>query len=374
MSLSCILLTAKGEVRRANVPTTEGTLSMDCVQKYLKRKETPQELYTAKYRAYNLYLIGFKSGRKGTETKASLPKGVNAFGDILVLMSAEEDHWNEAALPISPEQWKDFLETSISEEKDDEDDTEEEDQEEQEDQNEDEEEMSADDDDGDGDDDDEGTADAAEDVLEELEEEFVQEPEPVKKKKPVLPKGDAALRIEIDRNSGADSHPQRAHSLQHLIEIGEFSSDEMTDLEMAIFQAAFDLARQRFIPRNWKSPQFFEVYMFIYRKVISNLHPASPVKNPRLISRIKAGEFPLTSLPSMSAYDLFPENWKEMADKQLIREQKLLEGNKSRATDQYKCHRCGKSETTYYEMQTRSADEPTTIFITCLNCGKRWRQ
>ena len=76
----------------------------------------------------------------------------------------------------------------------------------------------------------------------------------------------------------------------------------------------------------------------------------------------------------MSSYELYPENWKELSDKQLIREQKILEGNKSRATDQFKCKKCGKRECTYYEMQTRSADEPMTIFITCLNCGKHWRQ
>ena len=67
------------------------------------------------------------------------------------------------------------------------------------------------------------------------------------------------------------------------------------------------------------------------------------------------------------------EYWQELADKQLIREQKILEGNKSQATDEHKCNRCHKRQCTYYEMQTRSADEPTTIFITCLNCGKRWK-
>ena len=55
-------------------------------------------------------------------------------------------------------------------------------------------------------------------------------------------------------------------------------------------------------------------------------------------------------------------------------EKRQLEGNKSMATDQFLCTRCFKRECTYYEMQTRSADEPMTIFINCLNCGQNWRQ
>ena len=38
------------------------------------------------------------------------------------------------------------------------------------------------------------------------------------------------------------------------------------------------------------------------------------------------------------------------------------------------CRKCKSKKTSYYQLQTRSADEPMTIFITCLNCGKHWRQ
>ena len=42
-------------------------------------------------------------------------------------------------------------------------------------------------------------------------------------------------------------------------------------------------------------------------------------------------------------------------------------------TDQFKCSRCHKRKCKYYQMQTRSADEPMTTFVSCLNCGNRWR-
>ena len=39
-----------------------------------------------------------------------------------------------------------------------------------------------------------------------------------------------------------------------------------------------------------------------------------------------------------------------------------------------KCRKCGSRSTSYYEVQTRSADEPMTQFITCLDCNNRWKQ
>lgn len=40
----------------------------------------------------------------------------------------------------------------------------------------------------------------------------------------------------------------------------------------------------------------------------------------------------------------------------------------------YQCRACRGWKTTYYQMQTRSADEPMTIFVTCLQCGKRHKE
>lgn len=39
----------------------------------------------------------------------------------------------------------------------------------------------------------------------------------------------------------------------------------------------------------------------------------------------------------------------------------------------FECGRCKSHKTTSTQKQTRSADEPMTVFVLCLNCGKRWR-
>lgn len=42
-------------------------------------------------------------------------------------------------------------------------------------------------------------------------------------------------------------------------------------------------------------------------------------------------------------------------------------------TDMFKCGKCQGRKCTYFQMQTRSADEPMTTFVTCVNCGNHWK-
>ena len=39
----------------------------------------------------------------------------------------------------------------------------------------------------------------------------------------------------------------------------------------------------------------------------------------------------------------------------------------------FKCRKCKSTKTSYYQMQTRSADEPMTTYVTCNNCGLKWK-
>jgi len=149
---------------------------------------------------------------------------------------------------------------------------------------------------------------------------------------------------------------------------------EQQDLEIGIYNAALQEAEKHNIRRNWENPGFVNLYNILARRIITNLVPTSYVKNTRLLERLKDGEFKPHDVAFMNYGELYPENWQHLMDQQMKRETKLLEGNKDMATDQFKCGRCYKRQCTYYEMQTRSADEPMTIFIRCLNCGKQWRQ
>ena len=58
---------------------------------------------------------------------------------------------------------------------------------------------------------------------------------------------------------------------------------------------------------------------------------------------------------------------KEMQKEYLIR--KAEEG----VSGFFTCNKCKSNKTTYYQLQTRSADEPMTTYVSCLNCGKRWK-
>jgi transcription elongation factor S-II len=112
------------------------------------------------------------------------------------------------------------------------------------------------------------------------------------------------------------------------------------------------------------------------KQLALNLDSTSYIKNKYLRAAVLSGEINPSKIVHFTPQELFPEKWSEtiLANQELLKKQ--VEGSKARATtDMFTCPKCKKKETTYYEQQTRGADEPMTKFITCAadGCGKQWK-
>lgn len=146
------------------------------------------------------------------------------------------------------------------------------------------------------------------------------------------------------------------------------------ELERGVYNWAIDYSSKNHIIKNWRNPSFVQVYANKARSVVTNLDGASYIGNSRLMERVvKDSEFKVQELPFMRRENVFPERWKADLDRKLRRDEHVYEEMPAAMTDQYKCGKCKKRETIYQELQLRSADEPMSLFITCLNCGHRWR-
>ena len=102
----------------------------------------------------------------------------------------------------------------------------------------------------------------------------------------------------------------------------------------------------------------------------------SYVIEPQLPLRLKRKELDVKKLASYSSDVLWPAGpWSQALLKSREKDM-AMEKAKAKEEDYtglFKCGKCKSTKTTYYQMQTRSADEPMTTYVTCTNCGNRWK-
>jgi transcription elongation factor S-II len=99
-------------------------------------------------------------------------------------------------------------------------------------------------------------------------------------------------------------------------------------------------------------------------------------KNPDLRRRVLLGEIPPEALLDMSSEELASDAKRADNDKiraHMKRETERTQHISGNVTDMFKCGKCKKRRCTYYQMQTRSADEPMTTFVRCVECNHRWK-
>ena len=143
--------------------------------------------------------------------------------------------------------------------------------------------------------------------------------------------------------------------------------------EKGIFNSSIRDADTRGIQKKWDNKQFKHLYLVKAMSIYSNLKPNSYIENIDLLDKVNKGELNPYDLSFMTPSDLFPGRWKDILDKKMKVDQCKYEKRTEIATDTYRCGKCGERKCTYFQLQTRSADEPMTTFVTCLNCGNRWK-
>lgn len=193
-------------------------------------------------------------------------------------------------------------------------------------------------------------------------------------------------------------------------------SSVVRKLERSCQNAAISIAKYRNIPIYWNNVIFVEQYHIICYKLKANLDITSSIHNIYFINGIfnylqmpilqqyvtnssltkfiqsnvennipisdkivttimhyinKIAIIDPTKVGYMSSEELAPHKTKHI--QQQI-EKRANQKIKLRVSKMYKCFRCGKRSTTSKEKQTRSLDEPATLFITCTYCGNNWKQ
>lgn len=138
------------------------------------------------------------------------------------------------------------------------------------------------------------------------------------------------------------------------------------NLEKGIFNYTLKEADQRKVVKKWDNKYFVLIYLNHLRSILSNL-------NQYWISEIKQNSLQPHKIAFMTHQELDHDKWAELIEAKSKRDKNKFEVNMAAATDTFTCRKCKANQCTYYQMQTRSADEPMTTFVTCIPCGNRWK-
>jgi len=143
-------------------------------------------------------------------------------------------------------------------------------------------------------------------------------------------------------------------------------------IEKSIFNYTIREAKLKKIDRQWSSRPFIFLYKKNFNKVYANV---SYNKNASyVLDKINHGYFKPEEIVSMDHTYLYPEMWEDLILKNKKKMDALSNDDMHKEISSiFKCGRCKQNKCTYFQLQTRSADEPMTTFVTCLLCDKKWK-
>lgn len=145
--------------------------------------------------------------------------------------------------------------------------------------------------------------------------------------------------------------------------------DEKLSKNMEI--AIFNWTVRRFNKESsWENKGFRELYKARFFEL------KRAIREANLKKRITDKEVNIRDLVVMTPDQLIPDGLYAKAVLKAKLKELEMEAIKARE-DEYEgifmCKKCKSKKTTYYQLQTRSADEPMTTYVECKNCNNHWK-
>lgn len=136
------------------------------------------------------------------------------------------------------------------------------------------------------------------------------------------------------------------------------------ELAMAIELGIFEFALIYMLTNNLNDSLIESIYIDKYSNIMANL-TEKHINNETLMREIQNKTYDPQMIAFLSLEQIHPKKMELFIKKQKIKAQR--EANVY-TTDTYTCPKCKEKKCTVLQVQTRSADEPPTLFITCTVC------
>lgn len=164
-------------------------------------------------------------------------------------------------------------------------------------------------------------------------------------------------------------HDARAHVMRAFAE--RVSNKHVAqEVSKAIERSLMDYTKKECIARKivelrWSDVRVRRTYLRKFRMIMNNWES--------LMRLIRNKDIALCEFAFVDHQRMRPDIYKPILD-QMEKREKLTMLVDTMEDEDYqsvlKCDSCGSFRTTYVTLQTRSADEPETIYMKCFQCGK----
>ena len=170
-----------------------------------------------------------------------------------------------------------------------------------------------------------------------------------------------SIELQFNLPKSCKSLPNfRKKTIQLLMNYLPFESSNV--LELAVFEFT-----KKYIYANDIDNDYLKS---VYSSKINDIHFNIQDESNNLLSNILNQKIELETIPYLQCNILNSQLWEP-----IIKKKEFIEYKKENMTtsDAYECRRCKVRKCKVFLLQTRSADEPMTVFIQCENCNSTFK-